>query len=55
MSMIKAHSLNMCLMRGGAAEGYVQKIEKFLSQLRQRNRLLLPHVSNAARLNDPFA
>ena len=63
MSMIKAHSLDMCLMRGGAGEGCVQKIEKFLSQrvgaaegcVQKNRKISISAVSNAAHLNKPFA
>ena len=49
---LKADSYELRLMHAAAAEGCVQKILHFLSQLRQRNRLLQTH---AAHVNQPWA
>ena len=46
--LIKADSYKLCLMQAAAAEECVQKIENFLSQLRQCN------FSAAVRVNEPL-
>ena len=50
---LKADSHELRLTCTGMAEGCMQKIENFLSQLQQRNRLLQMHMSNAVRVNEP--
>ena len=42
-------------MRAAAAEWCMQKIENFLSKLWQCNCLPHPHVSIAARVNQPLS
>ena len=51
----KADSHALHLTRAAVAEWcHMQKIENFLSQLRQHNCLPQPHTSNAAHVNQPL-